>query len=57
MKHTVTIEKIISGGKGLARTAEGQVIMIPFTLAGENVVVNETSKKSGYLEGIIDKIL
>jgi 23S rRNA (uracil1939-C5)-methyltransferase len=57
MKHTVTIEKIIAGGKGLARTAEGQVIMTPFTLAGENLVVSEEKKKKGYLEGKIESIL
>uniref|UniRef100_UPI0040568AB5 class I SAM-dependent RNA methyltransferase n=1 Tax=Candidatus Electrothrix sp. TaxID=2170559 RepID=UPI0040568AB5 len=57
MKHTVTIEKIIASGKGLARTAEGQVIMIPLTLADENMVVHEEKKKSGYLEGRINTIL
>ena len=57
MKHTVVIEKIIPGGKGLARTAKGQVIMTPFTLAGENIVASETNQKSGYLEGRIDTIL
>ncbi|RWX43288.1 TRAM domain-containing protein, partial [Candidatus Electrothrix communis] len=51
MKHTVTIEKIIPGGKGLARTADGQVVMIPFTLPNESVLAREDTKKSGYLEG------
>ncbi len=57
MKHTVTIEKIIPGGKGLARTANGQVVMIPFTLPNESVLVREDTKKSGYLEGKIKRIL
>jgi 23S rRNA (uracil1939-C5)-methyltransferase len=56
-KHTVTIEKIIPGGKGLARTADGQVVMTPFTLPDESVLVKEDRRKSGYLEGSIEKIL
>ena len=57
MKHTVTVEKIIASGKGLARTAEGQVVMTPFTLSGEKLLLNEEKKKSGYIEGSIDRIL
>jgi 23S rRNA (uracil1939-C5)-methyltransferase len=57
MKHTITIEKIIPGGKGLARTADGQVIMTPFTLPEEGVLVREDTKKSGYLEGSVERIL
>ncbi|MGB5684233.1 MAG: class I SAM-dependent RNA methyltransferase [Candidatus Electrothrix sp.] len=56
-KHTVTIEKVIPGGKGLARTADGQVIMIPFTLPNESVLVKEDTKKSGYIEGELDRVL
>ncbi|MCW5211614.1 class I SAM-dependent RNA methyltransferase [Desulfobulbus sp. TB] len=57
MKHTVTVEKIIASGKGLTRTAEGQVVMIPFTLSGEKLLINQEKKKSGYIEGSIDRIL
>ncbi len=57
MKHTVIIEKIITGGKGLARTAEGQVIMTPFTLPDEHLVISEEKKKSSYIEGQVNKIL
>ncbi|RWX44177.1 23S rRNA m(5)U-1939 methyltransferase, partial [Candidatus Electrothrix marina] len=57
MKHTLTIEKIIPGGKGLARTADGQVVMIPFTLPNESVLVKEDRKKSGYIEGELDRVL
>ncbi|RWX45060.1 23S rRNA (uracil1939-C5)-methyltransferase [Candidatus Electrothrix aarhusensis] len=56
-KHTVTIEKIIPGGKGLARTADGQVVMTPFTLPNESVLVKENTKKSGYIEGSLDRVL
>ncbi len=57
MKHTVTVEKIIASGKGLARTAEGQVVMTPFTLSGEKLLLNQEKKTSGYIEGSIDRIL
>jgi 23S rRNA (uracil1939-C5)-methyltransferase len=51
MKHIVKIEKIIAGGKGLARTAAGQVIMSGFVLPDETVELVEVKKKSGYIEG------
>lgn len=51
MKHIVKIEKIIAGGKGLARTAAGQVIMSDFVLPDETVELAEIKKKSGYIEG------
>ncbi|MCI5159536.1 MAG: TRAM domain-containing protein, partial [Candidatus Electrothrix sp. AUS1_2] len=55
--HTVTIEKIIAGGQGLARTSAGQVVMTPFTLPGEQVLIREKKNKSGYLEGHLEQIL
>ncbi len=57
MKHTVRIEKIIAGGKGLARTETGQVIMSGFVLPDETVELAETKSTSGYLEGELIKIL
>ncbi|HEY7161833.1 MAG TPA: TRAM domain-containing protein, partial [Acidobacteriota bacterium] len=49
---TVTIEKIVHGGKGLARL-NGQVVFVPFTLPGETVRIQITKKHRDYLEGQI----
>lgn len=39
-KHTLTIEKLVYGGAGLARV-EGRVFMAPYVLPGEEVVIRD----------------
>ncbi len=55
-KMTVVIEKIVNGGNGLARTADG-VIFIPYSLPGEKIIVNIIKKKKDYSFGEIESIL
>lgn len=55
--HSVSIEKVIAGGKGLARTEAGQVIMSGFVLPGESVQLREISQKPGYLEAELAQVL
>ena len=47
---TVTIEKLVAGGKGLARTAEG-VVLVEGVAPGETVLVSLTGKKGGVAIG------
>lgn len=56
MDSTVTIEKIVHGGKGLARI-NGQVVFVPFTLPGETVRVQITKKHRDYLEGQVIEVV
>ena len=42
----LTIEKLVYGGAGLGRV-EGRVVLVPFTLPGERVVVEPVSEKGG----------
>jgi 23S rRNA (uracil1939-C5)-methyltransferase len=56
MMQQLTINRIIAGGKGLARTQAGQVIMADFVLPGEEVCLHELSQKSGYIEGGLSRI-
>ena len=53
---TVTIEKIVHGGKGLARI-DGQVVFVPFTLPGETVRIQITKKHRDYLEGQVIEVV
>lgn len=55
--HAVRIEKVIAGGKGLARTEAGQVLMSGLVLPGEAVRLRERSRKSGYLEADLAQVL
>lgn len=50
MNHTIQIEKLIHSGKGLARLAGGMVVMTPFVLPGETVLVREAQRKRGHIE-------
>ncbi len=50
MPATVTIEKLVYGGDGLARI-DGQVVLTPFVLPGELVTLETSRIKSGLLRG------
>ena len=57
MEHIVAIEKVITGGKGLARLDTGKVIMTDFVLAGETVRLREVREFSGYIEGELVEVV
>ncbi len=50
MSSTVTIEKLVYGGDGLARV-DGQVVLTPYVLPGEQVTLVTAKAKSGLLRG------
>jgi 23S rRNA (uracil1939-C5)-methyltransferase len=50
MSSTVTIEKLVYGGDGLAHI-DGGVVLTPLVLPGERVVINAVSAKKGVLRG------
>ena len=52
----VTIEKLVYGGKGLARH-EGRVLFIPGVLPGERVRVEIRRKRKGFLEAELQGIV
>ncbi len=53
----VVVEKIISGGDGLARLADGRVLFVPFSLPGETLKVKIIQKKKDYAIGTIQEVL
>ncbi len=57
MEHIVTIEKIIAGGKGLARLESGKVIMAGFVLPGETVLLRETRAFRGFMEAELVEVI
>ena len=42
------IEKLVTGGAGLGRTADGQALFVPGTIPGERVRVRVTRRRKGY---------
>jgi len=57
MEYTVTIEKIIAGGKGLARQDTGKVIMLGKVLPGEVVKCSAVKEHPGYIEAALVEII
>jgi 23S rRNA (uracil1939-C5)-methyltransferase len=51
------IEKIITGGQGLARREDGMVVLTRFVLPGETVEVRETRQHRGYVEADLVRVL
>jgi len=55
-ERTVTIEKLVYGGDGLARD-HGHVILTPFVLPGETVEIAITGKQSQLLRGRVERVV
>ncbi|MGQ9695196.1 MAG: 23S rRNA (uracil(1939)-C(5))-methyltransferase RlmD [Thermodesulfobacteriota bacterium] len=51
----LTIEKIVYGGWGMGRV-EGKVIFVPYTIAGERVIVEIGQEKKNYAEAFLREI-
>ncbi len=50
------IEKLVYGGKGLAKVA-GRTVFIPYTAVGDLVEFKEVARKNSYSEGKLERIL
>ncbi len=57
MELIAEIEKIVAGGKGLARPAAGKVIMTDLVLPGETVRIHTTREFPGYIDGDLVEVL
>lgn len=56
-QHTLTIDKVVTGGHGLARLTSGMVVMVPFVLPGERVVVELGKVHKGFAEASLLEVL
>ncbi|MBI3694978.1 MAG: TRAM domain-containing protein, partial [Acidobacteria bacterium] len=48
MSFPVQIEKLVYGGQGLARSS-GRVVLVPFVLPGETVLVEPEKESAGLI--------
>lgn len=53
----LTIEKMIYGGDGLARSPAGKTVFVPFVLPGEEVTVEITEEKTGFIRANLKELL
>ncbi|MGE4560163.1 MAG: class I SAM-dependent RNA methyltransferase [Desulfobulbus sp.] len=56
MEHTLTIHKLIHGGKGLGTLDDGMVVMVAGALPGERVSVREAKVHRGYMEAELVRV-
>ena len=53
----VVIEKLVYGGKGLARLDSGQAVFVTGVLPGEHVTIDIKKRRKGFLEAdLVDVI-
>ncbi|MBU0484416.1 MAG: class I SAM-dependent RNA methyltransferase [Proteobacteria bacterium] len=57
IEHKITIHKIISGGVGIGRLADGMVVMVPYVLPAEVVRVRVKRKRKDYIEAELLEVL
>lgn len=53
----LTIEKMIYGGDGLARSPAGKTVFVPLVLPGEEVTTEITEEKTGFMRANLKEIL
>lgn len=53
----LTIEKMIYGGDGLARNAEGKTVFVPLVLPGEEVTALVEEEKPGFVRTTLDQVV
>jgi 23S rRNA (uracil1939-C5)-methyltransferase len=53
----VVIDKVVAGGLGLGRLADGMVVMAPYVLPGEEVLVRAKRLKKKYMEAELLEVL
>ncbi|HOK45630.1 MAG TPA: TRAM domain-containing protein, partial [Bryobacteraceae bacterium] len=54
--ETITIEKLVYGGKGLGRQ-NGRVVLAPFVLPGETARVRVEARKAGFVEAELEEVV
>ncbi len=55
--HTLTLDTIVGGGQALGTLEDGRKAFVWGGLPGEKVIVQQTKKKSRYIEGIVTEVL
>jgi len=56
-EHIISIESLVSGGKGLGRLPDGKAIFVPFVLPDERVRIRVQFEKKGYALGELLEVL
>lgn len=55
-QHDVRVEKLIAGGEGLARLADGRVVFVPSVIDGEDVAITVVQKKNDFARAALASV-
>ncbi|MBW2472769.1 MAG: class I SAM-dependent RNA methyltransferase, partial [Deltaproteobacteria bacterium] len=55
--HTLTIDKLVPGGFGLGRLANGIIVLVRHVLPGEKVLISEAERKKDYMYAALKEVL
>jgi 23S rRNA (uracil1939-C5)-methyltransferase len=55
--ETVVIQRLVAGGDGLGRLADGRVVFVPGTLPEESVVIQIESARRDHVRGVVVELL
>jgi len=56
-RHTVVINKVVTGGHGLAKLSDGLVVLVPFVLPGETVAIAIEKQRKNFAEAVLLEVL
>ncbi len=57
MISPVTIERLVAGGNGLGRLADGRVVFVPAVVPGDQVTVELTLSKKDLAKGVVTSVV
>lgn len=55
-QHDVRVEKLVAGGEGLARLADGRVVFVPAVIDGEDVSITVVQKKNDFARATLASV-
>ncbi len=55
--NDVVIEKLVVGGRGLGRLADGKVVLVPYVIPGEEVRIQTITEKKTFHQGVVEEVL
>lgn len=51
-EETVAVDKLVAGGKGLGRLADGRVVFVPAVVPGDRVVILDGAERGDFVEAL-----
>ncbi len=56
-REDIAIDRLVAGGDGMGRLADGRVVFVPGAIAGERVTVELTTQKKDLARGVVVSVL